>query len=64
MAGRGPQSFRKRQKEEQRKERQLAKVLRRRQANASSQALQGTSENPAEAEQALEQEPRPTAPPA
>lgn len=62
MAGRGPQTFRKRQKEEQRKERQLEKVLRRRQASASSQALQGTSENPDETEPALEQEPRPNAP--
>jgi len=62
MAGRGPQTFHKRQKEEKRKEKQMEKLLRRRQATAPPQASQVPSENPDGAEQTTEPEPHPDAP--
>ncbi len=51
MAGRGPQTFKKRQKEQQRKEKQqekLAKRLERRQRQNSSSEPGASGENPAQ----------------
>ena len=57
MAGRGPQTFRKRQKEEQRREKQQEKVLRRQQRSQLAQVPSETPENPGDVEQALEEKP-------
>jgi hypothetical protein len=49
MAGRGPQSFKKKQKEQQRKEKQQEKFAKRMQRKEQGPEDQDTTESPAEA---------------